>query len=137
MKEREIEPGAVMFFLGFPLYGIVAKRENWLKWAEKETPRTAECFLKAEKKFKMIPFLVLGSFSDKKVQSWAASCRELKNDFVDDPKVLLKNLSQFLLIEKNQYLHNVHLELAAYVNYLNNLEDLSSDFFDFFHKALK
>lgn len=31
MREREIEPGAVMFFLGFPFYGIVAKRENWLK----------------------------------------------------------------------------------------------------------
>lgn len=95
-----------------------------------------ECFLRAEKKFRMIPFLVLGSFSDKKVQSWAASCRELRNDFVDDPEVLLKNLSQFLLIEKNQYLHNVHLELAAYVNYLNNSDELSLDFFNFFNKAL-
>lgn len=150
-----IRPGKVVFLLAFPVYGIVARRDNWLKWAEKENPETVKDFLEDEIKLGMIPFFILGEYAysglakDERgvfreqecVRRWASNNRACHMELVDSPENLLKHLLQFLNFQEDRYLKSVMAELKLYLKYTYNKNNPRfryqyREMFELFDKAL-
>jgi len=155
-EQKVIKPGTAVFLSTLPVYAIVAKRDNWLKWAEKENTETVESFLEREVESELIPFLILGHYlrhhkKEKKgliehrsfQQRWAFSSSSNRVTIVYDLSDLIGYLFQFshFIDSFVTYPRVAYNELIALSNYLedsNNpiLRDRYRKSFDLFDKAL-
>lgn len=148
-KVEVIKPGTVIYTSSFPAYGVVAKRENWLRWADEDD---AQFFLEGEAEYTMIPILILGDYISsrlvedesgqkdeaKYVQRWASNNLESHMSLIHNIEALMKNLNQFLSFTRSRYLGQVLSELLYLKKYLENPNTFPDEYrpVSFFKKAL-
>jgi hypothetical protein len=154
-RTGKLDPGTVIFLSGFPVYGVVVDRQSWLKEVEKIDHEEASEFWEREKKLKMIPFLILGSyigtrvlrkdgsvFMRKYVQRWGSNNFGAHISFIRSPEEFLQILRQGFHFHGSRYLREVCSELEVLIDYLKNPSlkkgpgDASFELWNIFQKAI-